>query len=202
MVYTYVKSEKTIEDAPQLKTYIDNGLGMIHFVGHSSSPYWDVNIGKPEEYTNEGKYPAIIASSCFVGNIHEKVEGVDKRSMSVDYVLADNCGSISFMAPVYLGFLYEMDTYMKEFYKMFSKERYGEPIGSIMKDICPLLYSDCSKYRPIGLTALTYTYAGDPAIKLGHFDTPRICHGTQFGFLYAQSYECQCRFFCCQYCRL
>ncbi|MBK9460152.1 MAG: hypothetical protein IPN94_12145 [Sphingobacteriales bacterium] len=63
------KLEQSISDA-DLKTYIENGLGIITFFGHSSGEVLNVDINDPSIYNNQDRYPFAVTGSCSVGDVH------------------------------------------------------------------------------------------------------------------------------------
>ena len=52
---------------------IQEGVTVMNFFGHSSSSVsgFDVNIDEPENWDNQGRYPLLIANSCYNGNIFQ-----------------------------------------------------------------------------------------------------------------------------------
>lgn len=173
VIHTYTKANEDPIDIVILDTLINKGLGLISFVGHASGSYWDMDIGPPSRYKNYGKFPFIIASSCFVGDVYNPLLAPDyKRTMSEDYVLADNLGSIGFIAPVQWGFPTYMDDYVRRFYKNFCRNMYYQPVGSCIKVALDSLQTYFPKVDGIKITAHGFAYIGDPAIKLGNSPNP------------------------------
>lgn len=174
VVATYTKTNEEIVDYPNLDNQINNGLQLIHFVGHSSSQYWDIGLSPPWSYQNTGKYPLIISSSCFVGNIHGIVNANSPPSMSADYVLADKLGSIGFLAGSHIGFPTYMNIYCHELYDQFVKDSYRMELGIIMQKINSILSDSLGASGGVKLMCQEYTLAGDPAIKIGFWDNPEL----------------------------
>ncbi len=174
VVFTFKKESIGSEEVenPELDALMNNGLGIINFVGHSSSEYWDVALEGPEYYTNHNKLPFVLSSSCFVGDVHATT--IESISMSEDYVLADSLGAIGFIATVAFGFPSYMNIYMSKLYESFCTEDFGEPIGmSIQKtvDTIEFLYPESQQLK---FTSEQFNYQGDPAIRIGYFERPEF----------------------------
>jgi hypothetical protein len=70
-VYTFKKNtsapiQTIISDS--IKGMISSGAGLINFFGHGSEQGFDQAIDDPEIYNNTGKYPFVIANSCYSGS--------------------------------------------------------------------------------------------------------------------------------------
>ena len=146
--------------------YMNSGLSLITFFGHSNAQIWKYDIGDPEDYNNEGLYPFIFSASCFVGDIHKPYTS---QSMSEQYALAPNRGAIGFLASVKFGFPDLLHNFSTSFYSNFSKNYYGQPISlSIQKTIDETITDEIGTQ----LTAQEFTLSCDPAITMYHFDNP------------------------------
>ncbi len=174
VVHTYNKnSEEVIDLEAELDPYINNGLSMITFFGHSSATGFSVGLKEPEFYQNEGKYPFILTGSCLVGNIHSfsESDGVINRSLSEDYIFAEDRGAIGFLATATLGFGLYLDRYMSTFYESFCMDYYNQPIGLSIQNTINTLYQETSNPYVIS-TIQEYTYAGDPVIIINSWKEP------------------------------
>ncbi len=174
VVHTYNKnSEEVIDLEAQLDPYINNGLSMITFFGHSSAAGFSVGLKAPEFYQNEGKYPFILTGSCLVGDIHSYFEedGEVIRSLSEEYIFAEDRGAIGFLASVTLGFGIYLDRYMTEFYENFCGPYYNQPIALNIKETVNALNQQGNNGY-IKSTIQEYTYAGDPVIIINSWKEP------------------------------
>ncbi|MEO6301688.1 MAG: C25 family cysteine peptidase, partial [Bacteroidia bacterium] len=104
-VFTFKKNttapiQTLISDS--IKGIISNGTALINFFGHGSEQGFDQAIDDPNLYNNTGKYPFVIANSCYSGNIH--IPG--RISVSERFIFANQKGSIGFLAATSLGFVY------------------------------------------------------------------------------------------------
>lgn len=149
-----------INISDSIKNTISNGAALINFFGHGSEQGFDQAIDDPEVYNNPGKYPFIIANSCYSGNIH--VEG--RRSVSERFVFSDQKGSIGFLASTSLGFIYALHNYTSGFYQALSRTKYNAGIGDIIKEA---VLKNSQTTDPISqFTGLDMTLHGDPALKI------------------------------------
>lgn len=171
--YTRATDASVIVEFPDIDEKINNGLALISFLGHSSGIYWNVDLGPPTDYNNVGKYPFMISSSCFVGNIHDPVNATTGLvTMAEDYILADQLGAIGFLATVSFGFPSFMDIVVERLYRNFSLTHYNEPVGYCMQRAI----TDISAVYPtsdgVKMTVQEYTLAGDPAVVIQSFEKP------------------------------
>ena len=84
-VTTYLKNSNdpiVINQSDTLQAQIDNGVSIMTFFGHASGSGFDQSTDEPSEYNNQGKYPLIVANSCFAGDIHTYQKAFPKNSSS------------------------------------------------------------------------------------------------------------------------
>jgi len=157
-------------DAPEeMVGYWQQGLSFINFVGHSFGTYWQYDISRnPEEdYANECKYPFVLSNSCFVGQIHESTT---KVSMSEDYIHACNSGAIVFVAAVALSSPGFLQIYTEEFLNVMTGDLYGFSISEGLQQTIQNIYAPNDP--GIQIVCSEFTYNGDPAIQMYHWDQP------------------------------
>ncbi len=148
---------------------INSGIGVITFVGHSNGEFWSYDLRTPDFYENEGKYPFIVSSSCFVGDIHQPFSE-ESRIMAEIYTTFPDRGSIGFLASVKFGFPTYLDLFTEALYRNFSKDHYGEGMGKVIRHTIEDIYD--SEEIGVQITAQEFTLSGDPAIPLYSFDRP------------------------------
>lgn len=150
----------------EITNRINNGVSLMTFFGHASGTGFDVYIDDPENYQNNGKYPLILASSCYVGNIHST-----SKSHSEEFVLIPEKGSIAYIASSTVGISAYLHAFNQSFYKQVFQKIYGESIGKqVISTIStiqgggtdPLMVSNC----------LEMTLHGDPSIILNQAPKP------------------------------
>ncbi|MCE3258732.1 MAG: hypothetical protein K0S12_373 [Bacteroidetes bacterium] len=155
-----------INISDSIKNTISNGAALINFFGHGSSQGFDQAIDDPEVYNNAGKYPFVIANSCYSGNIH--IPGF--KSVSEDFVFSNQKGSIGFLAATSLGFVYTLNYYTTRFYTALGRTKYNQGVGDIIKEA---IYQ--TNFIPDSLarfTALDMTLHGDPSLKISNGALP------------------------------
>ena len=123
----YQKYNSTIRTNSQLLSSTDrinNGVGIIHFFGHSSNNIFDIDIQLPSLYNNFGRYPLMIAYGCYGGDF----AGNDK-SFGEKFVLEPGRGSIGYLANSTAGYLNPLGHYGEQLYPAFFRDHVGEPMG-------------------------------------------------------------------------
>ncbi len=131
-VNTYLKNTTNplqLNVSDSIRTNINDGCSLMTFFGHAYGEGFDQNIDAPDSYTNQGKYPLIIANSCLIGNIHLP----SFSSGSETWVLPPNRGSIGFLASVSLGIPSPLNEYSKAFYTNLGQKNYGKGLGKIQQ---------------------------------------------------------------------
>jgi hypothetical protein len=175
VVYTYNKISEDVIQQTDLDQFVNNGLAMIMFFGHSTGNTWNLDLGNPESYTNHGKYPFIMTGSCFVGDIF----GITTQEvgMAEDYVLADNLGAIGFLATASFGFPTWLHRYAKNLHQQFSRNNYGQPLGACIRQTIQEMSDQYFNQEGAKLTCQEYTFVGDPVLRLAAWDTPDLALG-------------------------
>ena len=170
VVLTYNKlSEQSISDA-DLKTYIENGLGIITFFGHSSGEVLNVDINDPSIYNNQDRYPFVITGSCSVGDVHNYYNA--PTTLPERYVMIPNKGSIGWLGSASIGFPTYLYAYLSRFYTNFCRTNYNKPVGYCLKKTIEKMNSDYPNDNVAKLTAQEYTLTGDPAVILNSWEKP------------------------------
>ena len=142
-----------------IKNVIAHGAALFNFFGHGSEQGFDQAIDDPELYNNAGKYPLVIANSCYSGDIHVPT----RRSVSERFVLANQKGSIGFIATTSYGFDYALYNFTREFYKALSTTRYNRGIGDVMQEA---ISQNANQDAYTKLVIMDMTLHGDPAIHV------------------------------------
>lgn len=145
-----------------IRTLINEGVSLMTFFGHSTGAgNFDISIDSPDKLQNRGKYPFILANSCYAGNYHQTAQ----LSTAEQYVLEKNKGAIGFIANGNLGLANTLNDYSGTLYEYFCRKGYGKSMAENMLlavrelnqgTVIPSLKSIC----------LEMSLQGDPAIKL------------------------------------
>ncbi|MEO6729784.1 MAG: C25 family cysteine peptidase [Ferruginibacter sp.] len=159
----------------RIEQLINEGTSFIQYFGHSSANTLAFNLNSPENYTNVGKYPFFNVSGCSAGNNFNfdptRLNG--NSSLSEKWVLANQRGSIGFLASTHLGIPPFLNIYNTKLYESFSRTMYGNTIGNQMKYVLQSLGGNLPSidfYTRIHLEQLNLN--GDPAIKINTFALP------------------------------
>ncbi len=151
-----------------IKEYVNNGVGLMTFYGHAAGIGFDISIDNPSEYDNYGKYPLLLANSCYAGDIFQNT-GTWMVNSAEEFVLIRDKGMIGYIASVSEANISDLNVYSSDFYKGLAYKSYGEGVGTIMKNVVQNFQNVNSPTRRD--LVLSMTLHGDPAIKL--FDAPK-----------------------------
>ena len=145
-----------------IRTLINNGVGLMTFFGHASATgNFDITIDSPDQLSNLGKYPFVLANSCYAGNYHQA--GI--RSTAEDYVLEPNKGAIGFIANGNLGLANTLNDYSGTFYEHFCRKGYGKSMAENMLEAVKEL-DDNNMYPSLKGICLEMSLQGDPSIAM------------------------------------
>jgi hypothetical protein len=159
----------------RIEQLFNEGLGFIGYFGHSSANTFEFNLSNPEIYQNAGKYPFFNVSGCSAGNffIFDPLRLTGNLSLSEKYVLANQRGSIGFLADTHFGIPPYLNFYNTTLYESFCRTMYGNTIGNQAKHVVEVLGGNnpaLDFYTRIHLEEVTLH--GDPAIKINTFAKP------------------------------
>jgi hypothetical protein len=162
-VYTYKKNttapvQTTISDS--IRNAISNGASIITFFGHGSSAGFDQAIDDPDTYNNSGRYPFVVANSCYSGDIHLAAA----RSISEQFVFSNQAGSIGFLAVTSFGYPTALNYYTHHFYEAVASLQYGKGIGQAIKHANYI--TSQTNDKTFRFTGLDFTLHGDPSLKI------------------------------------
>ncbi|HNQ66763.1 MAG TPA: C25 family cysteine peptidase [Bacteroidales bacterium] len=172
-VSTFLKTSSEpiqITQSDSIQYLINNGVSLMTFFGHGSSSGFDQNIDYPENYYNTGKYPFILANSCYSGDIHLR----GHSSISESWVNSVNKGSIGFLASVGDGLATYLNIYAGELYKNIAYKAYGMPISLQMINSIEYIGNQYPSNPRIEITCHEFTLHGDPSIRINYFEKPDL----------------------------
>ena len=158
-----------------IEKLINEGLGFIGYFGHSSANTFEFNLSNPDAYTNVGKYPFFNVSGCSAGNFYnfDPLRLAGNQSLSEKYVLANQRGSIGFLADSHFGIPPFLNFYNVNLYNLFSNTMYGNTVGNQIRQINKNLGGlnpTLDYYTRIHLEEVNLH--GDPAIRINYFAKP------------------------------
>lgn len=116
----------------RIEELFNSGISFLGYFGHSSANTLEFNLNSPETYHNQGRYPFFNVSGCTAGDnyIYDETRLTGNTSLSEKYILADQRGSIGFLASSHLGIPPILDNYNTELYRNIGVTNYGKPIGT------------------------------------------------------------------------
>ena len=153
----------------QLAEYLEKGVSLMTFFGHSSADGFDLSIDQPENWNNEGKYPVVVGNGCHSGDIFNR-----DNSFGEKLIRTPDEGAIAYIGSSDTEYDVSVYKYCGELYNQFSPKNYGVPIGEQIKKTIEYLQV-AEENNPIikgtyGATNLN----GDPLIKLNWHEKPEI----------------------------
>jgi hypothetical protein len=116
---------------------MNSGVGILDYFGHSSATTLAFNLSDPSDYNNTGKYPFFVVSGCTAGNnyIFDSLRIIQNNlSISENYVLAKERGSIGFLADTHFGIGPFLNNYNLQMYHQIGETNYGRSVGEDMKN--------------------------------------------------------------------
>ncbi len=167
-VKTTTLTKKTDEPVEFINVtdFVNKGVGVINFFGHSGGSSSDIDIGFVSNeqlgYNNKGKYPLVIINGCGAGNVF-----VGEKLFSSDWLNTPEKGAILFLAHTYGGYVFPLKDYTSTLYKyMFSDSIYStKPFGVIQQRTVKEYLSKNPTFFEIA-HAQQILLQGDPAVAL------------------------------------
>ncbi len=121
----------------RISDLFNSGISLIAYFGHSSSNVLEFNLSDPSEYNNAGRYPFFLVSGCTAGNnyIYDTLRILQNAlSISENFVLSKERGSIGFLASSHLGIPPYLNNYNEQMFHQMSNVNYGNSIGVDMQN--------------------------------------------------------------------
>ncbi len=159
-----------ITKSDSIENLINGGVSLITFFGHGNTNGFDQSIDDPQYFHNKGKYPLLIANSCYSGNIFR----TDQNSASEDWTLIPNKGTIGFLAVIHEGHPFALDKFTRIFYKRLSTTNYGEPLGKIINQTQKQIITNNPNALQLKNTVQEFTLHADPSIVINSFSLPDL----------------------------
>ncbi|MDA3882383.1 MAG: C25 family cysteine peptidase [Bacteroidales bacterium] len=172
-VSTFLKESSAVFEKTEpeiIRELMNEGTSMCTFFGHASGAGFDQNIDHPSLFNNRGKYPLMLANSCYSGDIFANNE----YNISEIWVLIPQKGAIGFIANVDLGISSYLNLFAQSFISNTARHNYGQSIGTSIELTLAELSNKYMHLDKVANTCLSYIYHGDPAVKVHSFDYPDI----------------------------
>ncbi len=181
-VETFKKSSTAavqIIASKRIEELFNEGISFLGYFGHSSANTLEFNLNSPEGYQNQGKYPFFNVSGCTAGNnyFYDDTRLTGNTSLSEKYILANERGSIGFLASSSLGIPPFLDNYNNQLYRNISVDNYGQSAGLQIKNTIKNLGGNLADIFSIGsfftrMHLEEINLHGDPALKINSHPKP------------------------------
>lgn len=169
--FSKVSSAPVEQNASErLSNLFQEGIGLMTYFGHSSASTLEFNLDNPDSYNNPGKYPVTIVMGCNAGNFFNfnSLRFSTKETLSEKFVLANQRGSIAFIASSHFGIVHYLDIYNTRTYTAAAVSKYGKTLGEILIETATQVYNLTTQNDYYARFHVEETILhGDPAIRLG-----------------------------------
>ncbi|MBQ3676610.1 MAG: hypothetical protein II926_04505 [Bacteroidales bacterium] len=172
-VHSFYKQSSDIYETTEpeaIRKYVNEGTALITFFGHASGSGFDQNIDHPSIFDNQGRYPLILANSCYSGDIFAD----NDYNVSKIWTFAENRGSIGFLANVGTGVPNYLNVFSSAFVRNIAYSNYGKSIGSSVAKTMNDLSNKMFVYPELYDGIVDFTLQGDPIVKLHSFEKPDL----------------------------
>lgn len=165
-VYTFSKSAGQSVDVnfkTAIQSRINEGVNLVSFLGHGSTSVTDIDVGDPDQYFNEDKYPICYFNGCQVGNVciplPSNLAGLGEKMFR-----ADKKGAVAFIGQTTTSELYTVSRQMEYFYKNYFDSTPNRTIGKIMQSTIDQFEVQSSPLSRLHCQNIFLT--GDPALPV------------------------------------
>lgn len=156
-----------INVADSLKNQITNGVSLMTFFGDDNTQSFDYSTDIPENYVNEKKYPMLTTMGCNSGEIFMAASTLAER-----FIFQEDKGAIAYIGSNTFAYVSQMNGFGFRFFKNFSLNLYGQPIGKILKKTmgeCP-----SQNYWATRSAFLSMNLHGDPSLVINSWPKPDL----------------------------
>lgn len=158
-------------ESAQILKLLNEGCGIINYLGHSATSTFEFNINDPAEWNNKGRYPIFSAMGCSAGQIHSPL-----LSLSDNYTHIKDEGAIAFISGSGSQFANALTAWARPWYNYFGNLDYGTTLGesilfglTALRNFINLDAQGSNSYRYL---LEQQTFQGDPALQLHPFPGP------------------------------
>lgn len=145
---------------------INAGVSLMTFFAHGAGGVGlEVDIGDPEDYSNQGRYPILVANSCLTGDMFEASETATEK-----WVLVENHGAIAYISSITRGLMSKLHDYSTALFGNITNTSYHLGIGKAMQNAIADIQTPDDFY--IKEVCFEMGLHGDPAIIPNSFPRP------------------------------
>ncbi|MDR2963902.1 MAG: C25 family cysteine peptidase [Bacteroidales bacterium] len=171
-VSTFLKSSSDIFEKTEpdiISKNMNAGTSILNFFGHASGSSFDQTIDDPILFNNEGKYPLLIANSCYSGDIFStNPSGINEKWIFNTPMK----GAIAFVANIDVGIPPYLNLFTASLVRNIAYYNYNKSLGSSMMLTVKELGQKNYNFESVIYSMLSMNYHGDPSIVIGGFDLP------------------------------
>lgn len=153
-----------------IRKLMNEGTSLMVFFGHASGSGFDQSIDHPSLFDNQGKYPLIVANSCYSGDIFAD----NDYNVSKIWTFTENRGSIGFLANVDVGIPSYLNMFSSTLMRNIAYSNYGESIGTCIANTMNNLSGRNIIYEDLYDGIVGFTLQGDPAVKIHSYEAPDL----------------------------
>jgi Peptidase family C25 len=152
-----------------IQNLINSGVSFITYFGHAAANTLAYNLDDPNDFLNQHKYFFFDVVGCDAGNFfsYDTTRLLGTKTISENFVMAKNAGSIGFLADTHLGLANYLDAYTQELYRQVCQKLYGSSIGNQMQQLLHNLDvnpASINVYARMAMEELALD--GDPALRV------------------------------------
>jgi hypothetical protein len=162
-------------NSSRLNELFSEGISLITYFGHSSATTMEFNLDNPLNYNNYQKYPMFVAMGCNAGAFFNfsTTRLQVKETISENYVLAPDRGTIGFVASTHFGIVHYLNIWAERMYRQAGYKNYGSGFGEILKATAADVFAFTSQEDFYARCNIEQTeYHGDPAIRMNTHSKP------------------------------
>ncbi|MEL6649639.1 MAG: C25 family cysteine peptidase [Bacteroidota bacterium] len=140
--------------------WMDQGVGLMHYFGHSTNQLWQIEVGEPEDYQNIDRPLALFAYGCNSSSF------VDTNKVLLErWIASPDRGAIACVGITGAGYLNPL----RDFQRIFADGYYpidpSQRIGDVMRHSINL-YTDSLDGVQYRNHARYLLLQGDPAVRI------------------------------------
>ncbi|HET6255536.1 MAG TPA: C25 family cysteine peptidase [Puia sp.] len=150
------------------------GFSLLNYFGHSSNTVLDYGLDQPKDYNNAGKYPIFMVNGCDAGDffIYDALRpSGNSMTLSETYDLANERGSIMFIAATSFQIVNYVNIYLTGTYNLFDGKDYGKTMGVLENDALAYLLNAAPGDYFARQHVEQFVMNGDPAIHMYQMPT-------------------------------
>jgi hypothetical protein len=166
-VHPFVKRTPTPEvETVNITPEVNSGVGMITYFGHGSISVTDLNMGFVSDvnkgYEANTRYPIMYFNGCGVGNVFFRFA---PSSMSADWLLTPQKGSIGVIANSYLSYVSSSSKHLGEIYSSLFSSDTDLTLGQVLESVAQkIAVSNPNTYDIANIHQTNLQ--GDPGLKI------------------------------------